>query len=381
MQKQRGFSNLIFLVLVLCVMAIGAVVYFVLQPESLETVSQKNLTETQDSSSTQNQLPEKEADSKPQIDKGDTVTNTVNIVDKIVSTSNSFGLKLDRLSDYIRKTKEEYGTYWYFDIQNNKIIYTDMGGVTIENAPPAGCSLPIFDTKSALVFADVDNQYLIADNKLFWRCETVGPIDTVNLRAFVNPSVILSDGKSIVAEGKKISIIDPKTFGPVTFTQGRDANERNFTNYYKDSMSVYYRDEEDDQIKKLLNSDPKTFEMLTGRTTQNYAKDLNHSYFNGFVLPTKNMKEFEVLVDGSYAIDENSIYVNGKTIVTGIKKNDVEVYSSNLPASQQYGGTQDVLIKDNVTNKWQFYKFDDTSLSQIPAPSSKEIGQVFYPKP
>ncbi len=386
MQNQRRFFNITFLIALLSIMVIFGAVYFIVEQKLSQTIPESNFDNKQDSLTVQNQTPENQTGTKSavqNISKEDFESNEVSEEQQqVVLTNNNFDLTLEKLSDYSQKTQKEYGTYGNFYINNNEIVYTDFGAISTNEVPPFGCTLPITNINTALVFPSIDFRYIIADGKLFWRCDIVGSIDTVNLRAFSNPFVVLNDGKIVVVEGKRLDISDPKTFNPVTYSEGQDANERNFTNYYMDSVSVYYTDEEDALLKKLANANPSTFEMLTGGQINNYAKDANHVYFNGVVLPTKYPKEFEVLLDGLlYAIDSDSIYNKGKSIVTGIKKNDIEVYGSNLPVSQQYGGTQDILIKNNNINKWQLYKFDDMSLSKIPTPSSKEIGLVLFPKP
>lgn len=282
--------------------------------------------------------------------------------DEQTSTHNNFGIRFTKVSDYSQEKITAYG-------------YDRCGSYTNIN--------------NALSFVDVDYRYRIADGQLFWRCETVGPIDASNLRQLNGPisgEVVLYDGKLVVIAGKVQPVLDPKTFvsvdhnGPDTFGG---------TEYFADSKAVYYFGG-DSKFVKLPNADPSTFEIFErgpvqyvpeeGNTTARYAKDKNQAYYNGTVLPTKNPGEFGVFGNGSFAIDESSIYVYGKPIMTGIRKQDIEVHYSNRDEFYKYGGTLDFLIKRNDTNKWYHYKWSEKTLSEIAAPASTKIEARLFPQ-
>ncbi len=279
------------------------------------------------------------------------------------ATANIYGVRMEYLS-------EQNAESGYFAIQDGQITYH----TTAEKSLPPQCALHAADISRAVVLPDIDYRYLIADRTLFWECDVVGPIDAKNLQ--VLDLGVLSDGSSVIYYGAlQSNIQDPARFRQLA------VNAR-ATDFFADSQAVYYwQRNEPFPFRVISGADPETFEAVGSNGF--YAKDANHAYYKNVVLPTKESSELEVIADGMYAIDENSVYVDGEAITTGINKADLEIHLAQGGCDHMIGGAMvcTIYIKDNSTNEWQLYVHEPSvSISRVPTPSADKLSVQLFPQ-
>src|SRR5690606_32551325 len=112
--------------------------------------------------------------------------------------------------------------------------------------------------------------------------------------------------------------------------------------YYVRLTKVYYHPAFPASAFEIEEADIRTFEILDD--SQGYAKDRNHVYLNGNVIPEANPATFELLEE-QYTRDQNYVYLNER-----IFSNDpvnFEFLSSFLMRDSQHIYWSDKIISDD----------------------------------
>lgn len=122
--------------------------------------------------------------------------------------------------------------------------------------------------------------------------------------------------------------------------------------YYIRWTKVYYKGGFPSSAFELEGADVFTFEILDEQ--QQYARDKNHVYFNGTIIPEADSATFEFL-GTYYSRDKNNVYISG--VILSTDSPNFEFLPSNLMRDSQHIYWSDRIISDAPSH---FTVIDDT---------------------